>query len=117
MEKIKNLHIMPNDKFNKEFIEFINKNFNKEEHYFLLISVPSSKVYNISEDTNLNVFNYEFKTPKKSILRAPLLAIQLIKFYKILYSMNYVLNVLSLSVSLSLELHLHLIYHDLLVYL
>ena len=88
MEKIKNLHIMPNDKFNKEFIEFINKNFNKEEHYFLLISFPSSKVYNISEDTNLNVFNYEFKTPKKSILRAPLLAIQLIKFYKILYSLS-----------------------------
>ena len=88
MEKIKNLHIMPNDKFNKEFIEFINKNFNKEEHYFLLISVPSSKVYNISEDTNLNVFNYEFKTPKKSILRAPLLAIQLIKFYKILYLLS-----------------------------
>ena len=88
MEKIKNLHIMPNDKFNKEFIEFINKNFNKEEHYFLLISVPSSKVYNISEDTNSNVLNYEFKTPKKSILRAPLLAIQLMKFYKILYSLS-----------------------------
>lgn len=88
MKKIKNLHIMPNDKFNKEFIEFINKNFDKEEHYFLLISVPSSKVYNISEDTNSNVLNYEFKTPKKSILRAPLLAIQLIKFYRILYSLS-----------------------------
>jgi 4-alpha-L-fucosyltransferase (fuc4NAc transferase) len=88
MKKIKNLHIIPNDKFNKEFIEFINKNFNKEEHYFLLISVPSSRVYNISEDTNSNVLNYEFKTPKKSILRVPLLATQLIKFYRILYSLS-----------------------------
>jgi 4-alpha-L-fucosyltransferase (fuc4NAc transferase) len=86
MKKIKNLHIIPNDKFNKEFIEFINKNFDKEEHYFLLISVPSSKVYNITEDRNSNVLNYEFKTPKRSTFRVPLLAVELIKVYKILYS-------------------------------
>ncbi len=37
MKKMKFLHIMHNEKFTSPYIEFINENFKKEEHFFLII--------------------------------------------------------------------------------
>lgn len=40
--EIKNLHIIPKDKFDEAFIKFVNKNFVNNEHFFLVISGKNS---------------------------------------------------------------------------
>ena len=43
MKNIKYLHIMHNEKFIVQYIEFINKNFKKDENFFLIIGGFSKK--------------------------------------------------------------------------
>ena len=57
MKIIKNLHIIHKDKFDREFIEFINNNFKKEEHFFLLIHLPNTKTYDLVEEEDSNILN------------------------------------------------------------
>ena len=56
------LHIFPKEKFTKEFIEFINNNFNKEEHYFLVIN--NKNKYNVLEQNNVKVVEENFNGMK-----------------------------------------------------
>ena len=37
MKKMKIIHIFPNEKFTEPFINFTNKNFDKDEHLFLIL--------------------------------------------------------------------------------
>ena len=77
--KIKNLHIMPKDKFDEPFIEFINKNFKSRDHFFLIIS--SKKTYkNEYKDVN-NVYVYLSNFPNNIILKCIVLPIEMIKIF------------------------------------
>lgn len=51
--KIKYVHIMDNDKFVDSFISFINKNFNEEEHLFIVIGYLKSKGKKIEKEKNI----------------------------------------------------------------
>lgn len=88
MKIIKNLHIIHKDKFDREFIEFINNNFKKEEHFFLLIHLPNTKTYDLVEEEDSNILNFKFKKSKKIFFRKFFLALQVLKFYKILYCLS-----------------------------
>lgn len=56
------LHVLPKEKFTKEFIEFINNNFNKEEHYFLVIN--NKNKYNVLEQDNVKIVEENFNGMK-----------------------------------------------------
>jgi hypothetical protein len=51
---MKFLHICSNEKFINSFIEFINTEFNSEEHYFIVIQ---DKQFNIITGKNINTIN------------------------------------------------------------
>jgi 4-alpha-L-fucosyltransferase (fuc4NAc transferase) len=88
MKIIKNLHIIHKDKFDREFIEFINNNFKKEEHFFLLIHLPNTKIYDLVEEEGSNILNFKFKKSKKIFFKNFFLVLQVLKFYKILYCLS-----------------------------
>ncbi len=88
MKIIKNLHIIHKDKFDKEFIKFINSNFEKEDHFFLVIHLPNTKKYDLVEEEDSNILNFKFKKSKKIFFRKFFLALQVLKFYKILYCLS-----------------------------
>lgn len=88
MKIIKNLHIIHKDKFDKEFIEFVNSNFEKEDHFFLVIHLPNKKKYDLIEEKDSNILNFEFKNHKNMLLRKVFLAIQVIKLYKVLFFLS-----------------------------
>lgn len=52
---MKNLHIMHNDKFNKTYIEFINKEFGLKEHVFLFIRGFESEKIEIPKFENVEI--------------------------------------------------------------
>jgi 4-alpha-L-fucosyltransferase (fuc4NAc transferase) len=88
MKIIKNLHIIHKDKFDKEFIEFVNSNFEKEDHFFLVIHLPNKKKYDLIEEKDSNILNFEFKNHKNMLLRKVFLAIQVIKLYIVLFFLS-----------------------------
>ena len=88
MKIIKNLHIIHKDKFDKEFIEFVNSNFEKEDHFFLVIHLPNTKKYDLVEEEGSNILNFKFKNHKNMLLRKVFLAIQVVKFYGLLLSLS-----------------------------
>ena len=53
--KIKNLHLMMNSLYSKIFIEFINKHFDINDHYFLIWGWESDKALHINPDDYSNV--------------------------------------------------------------
>ncbi|MDF0727065.1 TDP-N-acetylfucosamine:lipid II N-acetylfucosaminyltransferase [Cytobacillus sp. S13-E01] len=59
-----NLHIMSNDKFTEPFIDFINKNFNSDEHFFLVYGKGDGKNINPRE----NVLNLSLNIKSLLIL-------------------------------------------------
>ena len=88
MKIIKNLHIIHKDKFDKEFIKFINSNFEKEDHFFLVIHLHNTKKYDLVEEEGSNILNFKFKNHKNILLRKVFLAIQVVKFYGLLLSLS-----------------------------
>ena len=78
-EKIKlckYIHIMHNDKFNKPFVDFLNKNFNQNEHLILCKRVTNDKFSpfpegeNVIEIVDLKGLNFDHKSIKKIILHS-----------------------------------------------
>lgn len=59
-------HIMINEKFIKDYIEFINKNFEKNEHIFLIIDGIDEKKIPVSQAANIKRFK-TFKSKNKLI--------------------------------------------------
>ena len=84
MKDVKYVHIIPDDKFDKEFIEFINKNFDSEEHFFLVVSNNKikSKKYSFS---NVQVFNYTIYN--NFIMRILNIPFELLTFFFELYKL------------------------------
>lgn len=52
-KKIKHLHIIQNEKFTQPFIDFINENFNKDEHLFLVIDGIDEEKIKIKKSDNI----------------------------------------------------------------
>lgn len=63
---MKILHVMHNDKFIKPYIKFINDNFNKEEHYFLIISGVSKEIIQVPNYSNVHYIN-DLKIKNKTL--------------------------------------------------
>ena len=62
IKKYKYVHIMFNDKFNKPFVDFLNKKFNKQEHFVLCKrwynEHPFPEGSNVAEIANLRFLNF-----------------------------------------------------------
>lgn len=65
---IKHLHIIYNDKFTDDFINFILNNFEVEEHRFIVIGSPDRSEYEISTLTNEFVYRIDTLRNLKNIL-------------------------------------------------
>lgn len=63
----KYIHIMSNDKFISPYIEFVNKNFNKNQHFFLIIDGVPEKIIPITKSEN--VLYHKAITSNNKILR------------------------------------------------
>lgn len=81
--KIQNLHIIPKDKFDKDFIKFINKNFNESQHFFLITS--NSKNYKDEYKDIKNVYIYSNRIFKNSILKRLFLPFDIINNFIVFY--------------------------------
>ena len=81
MDMIKNLHIIPSDKFDVDFIKFINLNFKQSEHIFLL-TTSSSKDYE-KEKVSKNVKVYKYMRSNYKILNFFIKIIDIIRIYSI----------------------------------
>lgn len=72
-QKAEIVHIMYNDKFNKPFVDFLNKNFDDTKHLVLCkrayndIATPFPSGPNVIELDDLSAFNLESKNIKKII--------------------------------------------------
>ena len=73
---MKYLHIMWNDKFNKTYIEFIERNFNQNEHYFVFWGGSSEDVIPILDRNNILKVN-----SKKELIKLVTLMNKNIKIY------------------------------------
>jgi len=74
LKKCKYVHLMYNDKFNKAFVDFLNSNFNQEEHIILCkrwvkdeTIAPFPKGINVIEIYSLFGLDFECKNIKKII--------------------------------------------------
>ncbi len=65
---MKIIHIINNDKFIKPFIDFIEKNFDKEEHLFIFMFGADDKVFQIPKADNILNINNQYRG-KKNILK------------------------------------------------
>ncbi|MGG1397346.1 TDP-N-acetylfucosamine:lipid II N-acetylfucosaminyltransferase [Bacillus salipaludis] len=62
-----NIHIIPNDKFTNPYIEFINENFDKDKHCFLILGEGIGS--DIQLDDNIFQINKDFKSILELIIR------------------------------------------------
>lgn len=53
LSKVRYVHLMFNDKFNKSFVEFINNNYESKEHLFLCKKLFNGTVYPFPEGANV----------------------------------------------------------------
>ena len=74
---MKIIHIIHNDKFIKPFIDFIEKNFDKDEHLFVFMDGADEKVFQIPKADNIlninNLYPGKKNTLKLSHILNPLL--------------------------------------------
>ena len=61
--RIMNLHIMPDNSYSREFIEFVNSNFDKNQHCFCIITNNARFVY--LDNMNYNNIINKKKNKKK----------------------------------------------------
>ena len=64
-KNIKYLHIMHNDKFIAPYIDYIDKNFDSNEHLFLIIGGVSQDKITIPSRKNIKNIMINFKTQNK----------------------------------------------------
>ncbi len=64
---MKIIHIIHNDKFIKPFINFIEKNFNKDEHLFVFMDGADEKVFPIPEADNILNINNKYPGKKNTL--------------------------------------------------
>lgn len=85
---MKHLHLFHNDKFIKPYIEFVNENFDKNEHKFLIIDGAREKDIEIPTDKNVKKYvskGREYKGIIKKvflILQLPILYLKLFSYCK-----------------------------------
>lgn len=60
IDKLKNLHLIPNEKFTEPYIEFVNNNFEPREHLFLVIGKGMDA--KIASRNNVQKVNKTFKS-------------------------------------------------------
>ena len=61
MKKEYILHVMHNDKFNNDFIRFINKNFEKQDHIFFIMYGSSPEKLSIKFFSNVTFYKKKYK--------------------------------------------------------
>lgn len=85
---MKYLHLFRNEKFIKPYIEFVNENFDKNEHKFLIIDGAREKDIEIPTDKNVKKYvskGREYKGIIKKvflILQLPILYLKLFSYCK-----------------------------------
>ncbi|WP_312353628.1 TDP-N-acetylfucosamine:lipid II N-acetylfucosaminyltransferase [Aminipila sp.] len=62
-----NLHIMPDNTYSKEFIEFINNNFDKRQHFFCIITNNENFVH-LDNISNGNIIKVRINSGWKKLL-------------------------------------------------
>lgn len=84
----KYLHIMHNDKFIAPYIDYIDKNFDSNEHLFLIVGGVSQDKITIPIKENIKNIMINFKTNNKYwkyliyLIKLPYFYIQLLKFFR-----------------------------------
>ena len=68
------LHLTRKEKFTKHFIKFIESNFNKNEHFFLLVGGQKHKEFFVQEKENIKIVNTK---------------LEFVKFFKIFHKLMY----------------------------
>jgi 4-alpha-L-fucosyltransferase (fuc4NAc transferase) len=87
-KNIKYLHIMHNDKFIAPYIDYIDKNFDSNEHLFLIIGGVSQDKITIPSRENIKNIMIKFKTQNKYwkyliyLIKLPYFYIQLLNFFR-----------------------------------
>lgn len=85
---MKYLHLFPNEKFIKSYIEFINENFDKNEHKFLIIDGVGEKDIKIPVDKNIEKYISKGRN-FKGIIKKMFLILQLpILYFKLFLNCN-----------------------------
>lgn len=77
----KNLHIIPSDKFDRDFIKFINENFNGNDHYFFLTTSKEEDYEKEKLGQNVRVYKY----CRTNILRKIVTCLDVVRLYIILF--------------------------------